>query len=40
MRKLKLQVQMTLDGYMAGIKGEMDFMQFPWSKDIETYWKY
>ena len=26
MRKLKLQVQMTVDGYIAGLNGEMDFM--------------
>ena len=26
MRKLKLQVQMTIDGYIAGPNGEMDFM--------------
>ena len=26
MRKLKLQVQMTVDGYIAGPSGEMDFM--------------
>ena len=37
MRKLKLQVQMTVDGYIAGLKGEMDWMTFPWTKDIENY---
>ena len=25
MRKLKLQVQMTVDGYIAGMNGEMDW---------------
>lgn len=34
MRKLKLQVQATVDGYMAGTNGEMDWMAFPWSDDI------
>jgi len=28
MRKLKLQVQMTVDGYVAGPNGEMDWMIF------------
>jgi hypothetical protein len=26
MRKLRLQVQMTIDGYIAGPNGEMDWM--------------
>jgi dihydrofolate reductase len=37
MRKLKLQVQMTLDGYIAGPNGEMDWMTFNWSDDIKQY---
>ncbi|MBK8505918.1 MAG: dihydrofolate reductase family protein [Saprospiraceae bacterium] len=37
MRKLKLQVQMTLDGFISGVNGEMDWMTFPWTKDIEEY---
>src|SRR5438045_1973168 len=28
MRKLKLQVQMTVDGYVAGPNGELDWMTF------------
>lgn len=28
MRKLKLQMQQTVDGYVAGINGELDWMQF------------
>ena len=31
MRKLKLQVQMSVDGYVAGPKGELDWMT--WEKD-------
>ena len=31
MRKLKLQVQMTVDGFIAGHNGEMDFMV--WNRD-------
>jgi dihydrofolate reductase len=37
MRKLKLQMQVTIDGFVAGPKGEMDWMKFPWTKDIEQY---
>ena len=37
MRKLKLQVQTTIDGYMAGPNGEMDWMTFPWTDDIAAY---
>ncbi|MFC9971515.1 dihydrofolate reductase family protein [Spirillospora sp. NPDC127200] len=34
MRTFKLQVQTTIDGYMAGPNGEMDWMTFPWTDDI------
>ncbi|MGW4846687.1 dihydrofolate reductase family protein [Nocardia brasiliensis] len=37
MRKLKLQVQTTVDGYMAGPNGEMDWMTFPWTNDVGAY---
>ncbi len=37
MRKFKLQVQTTIDGYMAGPQGEMDWMTFPWTDDVGTY---
>lgn len=37
MRTFKLQVQTTVDGYMAGPKGEMDWMKFPWTDDLNTY---
>lgn len=37
MRKLKLQVQMTVDGYVAGPNGEMDWMTLPWTEDINKY---
>lgn len=37
MRKLKLQVQMTVDGFISGQNGEMDWMAFNWSEDIKKY---
>ncbi|HKS06238.1 MAG TPA: dihydrofolate reductase family protein [Gemmatimonadaceae bacterium] len=37
MRNLKLQVQMTVDGYIAGPKGEMDFFTWNWGDDIKKY---
>jgi dihydrofolate reductase len=37
LRKLKLQVQTTVDGYMAGPNHEMDWMTFPWTDDIGAY---
>lgn len=37
MRKLKLQVQMTIDGFISGANGEMDWMKFPWTDDISAY---
>jgi dihydrofolate reductase len=37
MRKLKLQVQMTIDGFMAGENGEMDWMLFNWSEDLKDF---
>ncbi|MFG1948175.1 dihydrofolate reductase family protein [Nonomuraea sp. NPDC048826] len=37
MRKLKLQVQTTVDGYMAGPDGAMDWLTGPWSDDLSGY---
>jgi dihydrofolate reductase len=39
MRTLKLQVQITIDGFISGENGEMDWMCFPWSEDIINYVK-
>ncbi len=36
-RKLKLQVQMTVDGYIAGPNGEMDFMVWNWDDELKNY---
>lgn len=37
MRKLKLQVQMTVDGYMAGSNGELDWMTWNWDDELKRY---
>jgi dihydrofolate reductase len=37
MRKFKLQVQMTVDGYIAGPNGEMDWMVWDWDDALVQY---
>lgn len=37
MRKLKLQVQITLDGFIAGPNGEMDWMVWNWDDELKKY---
>lgn len=37
MRKVKLQVQMSVDGFVAGPNGEMDWTARNWSDDIKAY---
>lgn len=37
MRKLKLQMQLSIDGYVAGPSGEMDWMSWNWGDDIKQY---
>ncbi|UOQ53693.1 dihydrofolate reductase family protein [Hymenobacter cellulosivorans] len=37
MRKLKLQVQMTVDGFIGGPNGEMDWMTFNWDEALKNY---
>ena len=37
MRKVKLQMQLSLDGYVAGPNGEMDWMIWNWSDDVKKY---
>lgn len=39
MRKLKLQVQMSVDGYIAGTNGEMDWMVWDWDAELKKYVK-
>ena len=37
MRKLKLQVQMTVDGFVAGTNGEFDWMSFEMDEKSKKY---
>lgn len=37
MRKLKLQVQMSVDGFIAGPNGEMDFLVHNWDAELGQY---
>jgi dihydrofolate reductase len=37
MRKLKLQVQMTVDGFIAGPNGEMDWTAVNWDNELKKY---
>lgn len=34
LRKLKLQVQLSIDGFVAGPQGEMDWLTFDWDEQI------
>jgi dihydrofolate reductase len=37
MRKMKLQMQLSVDGFVAGPNGEMDWMTWNWGDDIKKY---
>jgi dihydrofolate reductase len=37
MRKLKLQMQISVDGFVAGPNGEMDWMVFDWDDELKNY---
>jgi dihydrofolate reductase len=36
-RKLKLQVQISVDGFVAGPNGEMDWMTWNWDDELKDY---
>ena len=36
MRKLKLQMQLSVDGFVAGPNHEMDWMVWDWSDDLNN----
>lgn len=37
MRKLKLQVQLSLDGFMSGPDGKLDWMTWDWDDELNDY---
>lgn len=37
MRKLKLQMQMTVNGYVGGPNGELDWMTWTWDDKLKDY---
>jgi dihydrofolate reductase len=37
MRMLKLQVQMSVDGFIAAPNGELDWMEWNWDEDLKKY---
>ena len=37
LRKLKLQVQMSVDGYIAGPNNEMDWLVRDWDDNLKKY---
>ncbi len=39
MRKLKLQVQITIDGFISGPNGEMDWLTQNWCNELQEYVK-
>ncbi len=39
MRKLKLQMQLSVDGYVCGPNGEMDWMVWDWDEAVKDYVK-
>lgn len=37
MRKLKLQVQMSVNGFVAGLNGELDWLTWDWDDELKDY---
>jgi dihydrofolate reductase len=37
MRKLKLQMQITIDGFVAGPEGQLDWMTWAWDDELKSF---
>ncbi|MGZ4044119.1 MAG: dihydrofolate reductase family protein, partial [Bacteroidia bacterium] len=37
MRKLKLQMQISVDGFVAGLNGELDWMTWNWDDNLKNH---
>ncbi len=37
MRTLKLQMQISVDGFVAGPNGELDWMEWNWDDEIKNF---
>jgi dihydrofolate reductase len=37
MRKVKLQMQPSINGFVAGSNGEMDWMVWDWDDELDKY---
>ena len=37
MRKIKLQMQLSLDGFVCGLDGQMDWMVWNWDDILKNY---
>ena len=37
MRKLKLQMQITVDGFVAGPEGQLDWMTWAWDDELKSF---
>ena len=37
MRKVKLQMQVSVDGFVAGPNGEMDWMAWNWDDELKKH---
>lgn len=37
MRKLKLQMQLSVDGYSSGVNGKMDWIMWNWDDELKNY---
>ena len=37
MKKLKLQVQMSVDGFVCGPNGELDWMTWNWDDELKKF---